>query len=111
MSTFSARLREHVEAYVALRRTLGYSLAKQAAILRELVAYIDAQQHDGPLSLHAVLAFIFSRESTANGRAVRYGVVRRIQRVSRDLRSAHRSARPESVSQEQGDSATAAPYR
>jgi integrase len=77
MSTFSVRLGEHVEAYLALRRTLGYSLAKQAAILRELVAYIDAQQHDGPFSLHAVLGFIFSRESTANSRAVRYGVVRR----------------------------------
>jgi len=77
MSTFSVRLGEHADAYLALRRTLGYSLAKQAAILRELVAYIDAQQHDGPFSLHAVLGFIFSWESTANGRAVRYGVVRR----------------------------------
>ncbi len=55
MSTFSARLGEHVEAYLALRRALGYSLAKQAAILRELVAHVDAQQHDGPLSFQAVL--------------------------------------------------------
>jgi hypothetical protein len=77
MSTFSARLGEHVEAYVALRRTLGYSLAKQAAILRELVGYVDAEQRDGPLCRRTVIGFIFSRESTANGRAVRYGVVRR----------------------------------
>lgn len=77
MSTFSARLGEHVEAYLALRRTLGYSLAKQAAILHELVAHLDARQHEGPLSFQAVLGFIFSREATANGRAVRYGVVRR----------------------------------
>ncbi len=77
MSTFSARLGEHVDAYVALRRTLGYSLAKQAAILRELVGYVDAEQRDGPLCRRTVIGFIFSRESTANGRAVRYGVVRR----------------------------------
>lgn len=77
MSTFSVKLGEHVEAYVALRRTLGFSLGKQAAILRALVAYLDAKRHDGPLCRRTVLGFIFSWEGTANGRAVRYGVVRR----------------------------------
>jgi len=77
MSTFSAKLGEHVEAYVALRRTLGFSLGKQAAILRALAAYVDAEQHDGPLCRRTVLGFISSWEGTANGRAVRYGVVRR----------------------------------
>lgn len=77
MSTFSAKLGEHVEAYVALRRTLGFSLDKQAAILRALVTYVDAKQHDGPLCRRTVLAFILAWEGTANGRAIRYGVVRR----------------------------------
>ncbi|WP_162562922.1 hypothetical protein [Microvirga tunisiensis] len=77
MSTFSSRLSKHVEAYVALRRSLGFSLSKQAAILRALVAYVDAEQHDGPLCRRTVLGFIGSWAGTANGRAVRYGVVRR----------------------------------
>lgn len=76
-SPFATMLAERVEAYVALRRSLGYSLDKQAAILRELVRYVAAEQADGPLSRSTVLGFIFSREGTANGRAVRYGVVRR----------------------------------
>lgn len=76
MSTFSAKLGEHVEAYVALRRTLGFSFDKQAATLRALVDYIDAEQHEGPLCRQSVLDFLFSWQGTANGRAVRYGVVR-----------------------------------
>ncbi|WP_404294897.1 tyrosine-type recombinase/integrase (plasmid) [Microvirga sp. RSM25] len=77
MSTFSSRLSKHVEAYVALRRSLGFSLSKQAAILRALVAYVDGEQLDGPLCRQTVLGFIGSWAGTANGRAVRYGVVRR----------------------------------
>ena len=77
MSTFSSRLSKHVEAYVALRRSLGFSLSKQAAILRALVSYVDAEQLDGPLCRQTVLGFIGSWSGTANGRAVRYGVVRR----------------------------------
>jgi integrase len=77
MSTFSVRLGEHVEAYLTLRRTLGYSLVMQAAILRKLVDYVEAEQLEGPLSSQAVLAFVLSRATTANGRATWYGVVRR----------------------------------
>lgn len=76
-SAFAMMLDERVEAYIALRRSLGYSFDKQAAILRELVRYVVTEQPDGPLSRRTVLGFIFSREGTANGRAVRYGVVRR----------------------------------
>jgi len=77
MNAFSIKLGEHVEAYVSLRRALGFSLAKQAAILRALVNYVDAEQHGGPLCRRTVLGFIYSWEGTANGRATRYGVVRR----------------------------------
>ena len=76
-TTFATTLGERVEAYVALRRSLGYSLEKQAGILRELVRYVAAEQADGPLCRRTVLGFIFSQEGTANGRAVRYGVIRR----------------------------------
>jgi len=77
MSTFSVTLGEHVEAYLTLRRTLGYSLVKQAAVLRKLVSYVEAEQNEGPLSSQTVLAFVFSRAATANSRATCYGVVRR----------------------------------
>lgn len=77
MSTFSVRLGEHVETYLTLRRALGYSLAKQAAILRKLVAYLEAEQHEGPLSTQAVLGFVLRQAATANGRATCHGVVRR----------------------------------
>lgn len=76
-SRFAIMLGERVESYIALRRSLGYSFDKQAAILRELVRYVTAEQPEGPLCRSAVLGFIFSWEGTANGRAVRYGVVRR----------------------------------
>jgi integrase len=76
-STFAIMLGECVERYLAFRRSLGYSLKKHAAILRELVRYVAAQQLEGPLCGRTVLSFIFSWEGTANGRAVRYGVVRR----------------------------------
>jgi len=69
MSTFSVRLGEYVEAYLTLRRTLGYSLVKQAAILRKLVGYVEAEQHEDPLSSQTVLAFVLSRAATANSRA------------------------------------------
>lgn len=75
--TFASVLGERVEAYIMLRRSLGYSLNKQAAILRALVRYVAIEQLEGPLCRSTVLGFIFSWEGTANGRAVRYGVVRR----------------------------------
>lgn len=74
---FATRLGEHVEAYIALRRSLGYSFNKQAATLRKLVRYVDAVQPEGPLCRRIVFDFIFSGPGTANGREVRYGVVRR----------------------------------
>ena len=49
-SAFAIMLGERVEGYLALRRSLGYSLKKQAAILRELVRYVAAQELEGPLS-------------------------------------------------------------
>jgi integrase len=75
-NVFALVLDERVEAYIALRRSLGYSLKKQATTLRELVRYVAAERPHGPLCRSTVLGFIFSREGTANGRAVRYGVVR-----------------------------------
>lgn len=75
MTAFATMLTERVEAYVELRRSLGYAFQKQAAILRALARYVEAGQIDGPLTRQVALDFVLSREGTANGRAIRHGVL------------------------------------
>lgn len=77
MSSFAKALAARVEDYLTLRRSLGYSFQKQAATLRALVRHAEAEQLDGPLTRDMALTFVFSWPGTANGRAVRHGVVRR----------------------------------
>ena len=77
MSSFPKFLADRVEGYIALRRSLGYAFRKSAAILRALARYVAAEDLDGPLTRDLVLRFVFSWEGTANGRAIRHGVVRR----------------------------------
>lgn len=77
MSSFVRTLATRVESYITLRRSLGYSFQKQAATLRALVQHAEAEQLDGPLTRDMALAFVFSWPGTANGRAIRHGVVRR----------------------------------
>ena len=77
MSGFATTLADRVEAYVVLRRSLGYSFKKQAAILRALVCYAERETIGGPLTRGMAMDCVLSRNGTANGRAVRYGVTRR----------------------------------
>lgn len=77
MSSFAKTLADRVEAYITLRRSLGYSLRKQAGILRALARYAEGERLDGPLTQQMALNFILSSDGTANGRAIRHGVVRR----------------------------------
>ena len=77
MSGFARTLAVKVEDYIALRRSLGYAFRKQAATLRALVRYVEVEQLDGPFTRDMALDFVFSWEGTANGRAIRHGVVRR----------------------------------
>ena len=77
MSGFAKTLADKVEGYIALRRSLGYAFHKQAAILRALPRYVAAEELDGPLTRDMALGFVFSWEGTANGRAIRHGVLRR----------------------------------
>jgi integrase len=77
MSTFAKTLADKLEDYIALRRSLGYAFRKQAAILRKLVRYVEVRQLDGPLTRNVAIDFLFSREGTANGRAVHHGILRR----------------------------------
>ena len=41
MSAFAKILVEKVESYIELRRSLGYSFKKQAAILRALARFVE----------------------------------------------------------------------
>ena len=77
MSEFAKVLADRVEGYIALRRLLGYAFQKSAAILRALARYVAAEGLDGPLTQDLALRFVLSWEGTANGRAIRHGVVRR----------------------------------
>ncbi len=77
MTSFAKTLAHRVEGFITLRRSLGYSFQKQASILRALVRYVVAEQLAGPLTQETALDFVFSWDGTANGRAIRYGVVRR----------------------------------
>lgn len=77
MSGFATTIADRVEAYIALRRSLGYSLKKQTAVLRALGRYVEREALDGPLTRAMALDFVLSWSGTPNGRAIRYGVVRR----------------------------------
>ena len=77
MSDFPKVLADRVEGYIALRRLLGYAFQKSAAILRALARYVATEGLDGPLTQDLALRFVLSWEGTANGRAIRHGVVRR----------------------------------
>ena len=77
MTGFARELADRVEGYIALRRSLGYAFRKQAATLQALARYVDAKQLEGPLTRDMALGFILSWGGTANGRAIRHGVVRR----------------------------------
>ena len=57
MSGFATILGDRVEAYIVLRRSLGFSLKKQAAILRSLVRYVELKKLDGPLTRAVALDF------------------------------------------------------
>jgi integrase len=77
MSSFAKILAERVESYIALRRSLGYAFANSATILRALSRYAAAEDPDGPLTQDLAVSFVLSWDGTANGRAIRHGVVRR----------------------------------
>jgi len=77
MTRFAETLTDRVEGYIALRRSLGYAFCKQAATLRALAGYVASERLDGPLTQVMVLNFVVSWNGSANGRAIRYGVVRR----------------------------------
>jgi integrase len=77
MSSFAKALADRVDAYIALRRSLGYAFEKQAAVLRALARYVEVQQLDGPLTRDLALGFVISWPGTSNGRFIRHGIIRR----------------------------------
>ena len=76
MSSFAKFLADRVESYIALRRSLGYAFRKSAAILRALARYVADEDLDGPVTQDLAVGFVLSWDGTANGRAIRHGVVR-----------------------------------
>jgi integrase len=77
MTAFTTFLREKLERYIALRRSLGYTFNKQAGTLRAFVRYVERSQLDAPATRTMALDFVLSFRGAANSRAVRHGVLRR----------------------------------
>ena len=77
MNTFVTALAARIESYVALQRSLGYQFCKQAGSLRAFLSYARSIHASGPLSQALAVDFVMASDLTPNGRAIRYGVVRR----------------------------------
>jgi integrase len=77
MDTFLNALAAGTESYIALQRALGYQFRKQAATLRSFLRFVRSSHAGGPLSQALALDFVMASNLTPNGRAIRYGVVRR----------------------------------
>jgi integrase len=77
MSTFVTALAAKVESYIALQHALGYQFHKQAASLHMLLRYVRSAHASDPLSQALAVEFVMASNLTPNGRAIRYGVVRR----------------------------------
>jgi integrase len=77
MRSFSGTLAASVDRYIQLKHSLGYQFCKQAALLRSFRSFVRSSRATGPLSQDLALQWALSRRVTANGHAVRYGVVRR----------------------------------
>jgi integrase len=77
MSKFPQTICERIESYIDFRCSHGCTFRKQAATLRTFGRYVEAGQHDGPLTQDLALTFVLSCGGTTTGRARRYGVLQR----------------------------------
>jgi integrase len=76
VKTFACRLVDHLNRYVQLRRSLGYSFKTQAATLQAFGRFVKRRAEAGPLTQHLVLAFVLGYQVTPNVRARRYAVLK-----------------------------------
>jgi integrase len=75
MSAFESCFGARLEAYVALRRGLGFSFSSQAALLRAFDQYVQAREYRGPLT-QALAAAFATTTAAVEVSARRYEVVR-----------------------------------
>ena len=76
MTGCARRLSDRIMRYVALRRALGYTFTKQAAILRGFGRFVTHRRDAGPLTQRLALAFVLGGDVTPNERHRRYGIVK-----------------------------------
>jgi len=76
MSTFACRLVDHINRYVELRRSLGYSFETQAETLQAFGRFVKRRSEAGPLTQHLALTFVLQCPVTPNVRARRYGFLK-----------------------------------
>ncbi|WP_457660655.1 hypothetical protein [Sinorhizobium medicae] len=110
MTVFARFLGEKAERYIELRQSLGYSFSKQAGTLRAFVRYVERAQFDAPATRTMALDFVLSFGGAANSRATRHGVLTRFYEYLA-VYDAQTETLAQSISQIQGDSASADPQR
>jgi len=76
VKTFACRLVGHINRYVQLRRSLGYSFETQAATLQAFGRFVKRRAEPGPLTQHLALTFVLGYQVTPNVRARRYAVLK-----------------------------------
>jgi hypothetical protein len=76
VNTFACHLVDHINRYVDLRRSLGYSFKTQAATLRAFGRFVKRRAEAGPLTQQQVLTFVLACQVTPNVRARRYAVLK-----------------------------------
>ena len=76
MNTFACHLVHHINRYVELRRSLGYSFKTQATTLRAFGRFVKRRAEAGPLTQQLVLTFVLECQVTPNVRAQRYAFLR-----------------------------------
>lgn len=76
MNTFACHLVHHIDRYVQLRHSLGYSFKTQAATLRAFGRFVKRRAEAGPLTQQLVLTFVLKCQVTPNVRAQRYAFLK-----------------------------------
>lgn len=77
MDTFVNSLATSIDRYLALQHSLGYQFDTQATSLRALLHHVRITGARGPLSQALALECVLASNTTPNGRAIRYAVIRR----------------------------------
>ena len=76
MTAFAQLIVEKTAEYVQFRRGFGLVFTTQAGLLASFQRFVDATDHDGPLTQHLIVDYLARRAVTTRTQAKRYAVLR-----------------------------------